>query len=204
MPEGEGGAAGGQAPPAGGAGAGAGAGIGAGGGSGSGTPPAGGSPGGQAPSGTGADTSRYEKELKEARDEAAKFRTELRNTQAELKKLNDANLTEDQKRVARIEELEKAMKDQAAEMAKANAKARTADVMAAAIQAGAKKPAMIARLIDADEADIAKAVAALKKDSPELFASGTPGGAAADAGKGGQQPTHNMNDVLRAGFGRGR
>lgn len=203
MPEGEGGTAGGQAPPAGGAGAGAGAGTGAG-GSGSGAPPAGGSPGGQAPQGTGADTSKYDKELKEARDEAAKFRTELRNTQAELKKLTDANLTEDQKRVARIEELEKTLKDQAAEMAKANAKARSADVMAAAVQAGAKKPAMIARLIDDTEPDIAKAVAALKKDSPELFASGTPGGAAADAGKGGQQPTHNMNDVLRAGFGRGR
>jgi hypothetical protein len=144
--------------------------------------------------GTKPDGKTYdEKYVKSIRDEAAKARTELRTAAAELKKLQDAQLSDSEKLQARVKELEE-------NTSKAEARARLAEAKAAAAEAGAQNATAVAKLLEPDE-DIDKGVARIKKEVPALFTKQT---GSADGGAGGGTPRTgpSMNDFIRRSAGR--
>lgn len=162
---------------------------------GAGTPPAGTPPNpGQDP-----DKEKNDSELRRARDEAAKFRTEKAALADELKKLKDAQLTEEERKTNRIKELE-------VEAEKVKADGYLKDVQVALAEAGCKKSALVAKLVPPGETNISKAVEAFKKDNPEFFgtAAPRPGGVDAGAGNGGgaDGDLAGMNAIIRRMAGR--
>jgi myosin heavy subunit len=127
------------------------------------------------------------------RGENAKTRTELKSALLRLKELEDAQLSDAEKREKRLKDLE-------AENADLRRTAREAQTRAAAASAGAVNPAAVARLIDEGE-DVEKAVTALKKSDPYLFH--RPGAGSADGGAGGAAVRgQNFNDLIRRAAGR--
>jgi len=128
----------------------------------------------------------------ELRREAARYRRELRDTQARLSKLESEKLTESEKRDLRAKELE-------AENATLKAERHAARVEAAAATAGARNPAIVAKLVPADADDPKKAIEQIKKDNPYLF--GTAGSADGGAGGNSGGSGRSMNDLIRRGRG---
>jgi hypothetical protein len=118
---------------------------------------------------------------------------------AELKKFKDAQLSDTERQTNRIKELE-------VEAEKAKTVMFHKDVQVALAIAGAKKPELVAKLVPSDATDIAKAVAALKAEMPELFTSPSarPGSADAGAGNGAGADAglSGMNAVIRRMAGR--
>lgn len=151
--------------------------------------------------------SETDAKLKQAREEAITERKARQDLEAKVKKLEDAQLSADERRTARLAELE-------AEHLTKDAKIqelRTDNAIAfAAVEAQARYPKEVAKLIsasdvkyDADGAptNIEALVAAVKKRMPELFlnagsADGGPRGTATG-------PSQSMNDLLRQKAGRG-
>jgi ribosomal protein L17 len=111
--------------------------------------------------------------VKKLRSEAAARRKEATDLAAQLKALEDEKLSATE-RVAK--EL-KAAQDQIAHL---TYKARFADVLEAASKAGAAKPSLVAKLIDDGADDLDAAIAAVKKENPELFR--PPSAGSADGG----------------------
>lgn len=171
-----------------------------------GTPPAGTPPVGGSGSNSDDDDDDDKKTydavyVKQLRQENAQRRKENKELATRLKALEDAQLTEEQKRAKELEDLRKTN----AELSK---KARLADLQSVAARAGARHPEVVARMVDDDAEDIEKAVAKIKKDYADLFKpagpSGGGNGGAGNSNTGGDNktPHQNANDVLRRLAGR--
>jgi hypothetical protein len=170
----------------------------------------GGSADGAAP-GTGAtqtDASDKDSRLAQARFEAIEERKQRKAVEDELKKLKDAQLSEDERKTARLAELE-------AEHVAKDAKIQTLQtenaLAFAAVEASARHPREAAKLIahadvkygeDGQPTNAADLVEKLKKRMPELFTSptGNADGGARTTPPGGAQ---DMNTLLRQAAGRG-
>jgi hypothetical protein len=132
--------------------------------------------------------------VKALRTEAAANRAKAREAEARLKALEDAQLSEGEKKDRRLKELED-------EVGTLRQQTRRAEVQAAAAKAGAVDADVVARLVEDDEADVQRAVHALKRDKPYLF--NRPGAGSADGGAGGRAiDSPNMNDYIRRAAGR--
>ena len=146
----------------------------------------------------GGQTKTFSEEyVKELRGESAKYRTELSKTNARLKELEDAQLSETEKLTKRAKELEE-------QNAALMGSVRKSSIESAATAAGAIVPAAIAGLIPADAADITEAVNAVKKAYPALFKPAVGGSADAGggtSGSGGKPPAADMNTILRKAAG---
>ncbi len=151
---------------------------------------------GQAP----AEKTFDEKYVKGLRDEAAAARVAKRELEARVKELETQGMSDEQKRTARLKELEDDNRNLAW-------KARSAEIKSLAAALGCKKPDLIVRLVedDTDESDLPKTIAGLKKEHPELFLNTTgsaDGGSGADSGSGAGKPNgQGMNALIRAAAG---
>lgn len=130
--------------------------------------------------------------VKGLRDEAAKHRREAKSLAESLKSLEDSQLSESEKRDQRAKELE-------TENTRLKSEQREARIEATAAKAGARDPDLIAKLVPADAEDVAKAIAAIKKERPHLFS----GVGSADGGAGGGRTAsgQSMNDRIRGARG---
>ena len=133
------------------------------------------------------DAAAMTRELAEARREAGKYRTDLNKLQAAQKLTDEAKLSDEEKRAARVTELETQLADREKALKE---KTSYAAVVDAAARLGAAKPAMLHRLIEGeiefDDAGSPKNVDALVKDflkmNPEFTS--TAGHPTGDAGQG--------------------
>lgn len=139
---------------------------------------------GQAP----LDAAALRSELERTRREAAKNRTELKKAQDEIKAAADAKLSDEEKRTARIAELEKQITDKDAALKE---RVTFAAVVDAAARMGATKPQLIHRLLDTgaieyDSDGAPTNVDALVKDfmavNPEFRSAATRASGSADGG----------------------
>lgn len=176
------------------------------------TPPAGGTPpansqgAGSPPDpeqGTGSqsgrtDTDAINAQLAELRRENAARRKRETELEKELNAHKQAQMSDAEKREARIKELE-------AENQTLQRETRKTNAMAAALRAGSIDPEAVAALIPQDADDLPKAVEEMKKARPHLFRTGAPSGSA-DGGSGNQNgggsanansPNQKMNDYIR-------
>lgn len=179
------------------------------GGTGGGAPPAGGNidpaaggggapPAGDPPPADDKDE-KFDKEyVGKLRAEAAKYRTEHQKTAARLKELEDAQLSDTEKRDKRLAELE-------LENRKLQVESRNSSILALAAAAGATVPQAIVGLVPTDAENLQTTIASLKKQFPDLFRKSAPGGTA-DAGGGRSddsgKPKAGMNEFLRRSAGR--
>lgn len=164
-----------------------------------------GAPGGQSgSSGSGQDKDQMvpASEVQRARQEAAKYRTELRDVQKKLSDLEKGQLSETEKAQKEREEAVKLASTATEENRTLRARLLAGEV---GIVADARIDA--AKLLDwasiddpNDDAQVKKALEKLTKDRPYLL--GTGGGA--DGGSGGtrQAGSGGMNDLIRAAAGR--
>jgi len=132
---------------------------------------------------------KQREETKAAREEARALKERLDALEADKRKREDADKSETEKALARLEELTKAQAEAADKAAAAEAKLKQVQVDRAIEQAagkhGARNPAVIARLLDRDALEFDDAgvpsnaedlVKALLKDEPYLVASDTDDG----------------------------
>lgn len=143
---------------------------------------------------------KVQKDAKEARDEAARYRTERNTHQSEAEKLRLA-AESDQDRITR-EATERQERMEALEKENRALKVGTA-IQAAATEAKAFNPALVATMLDSKvdlddkgaPTNLKDLLKDLRQSDPYLFKR-----AANDAGEGAGQesePTGNMNDVIR-------
>lgn len=127
-----------------------------------------------------------EAEIRKLRAEAAGYRTKAKEgetAKAELEKLRQAEMTEQEKREARIKELE-------AQNAEAITKVKQSTVRAMASELGFADPKDAAKLLDSipdDEKELEDALKGLLKTKPYLAKSA--GSGIPDTGKGGKPAT---------------
>ncbi len=178
-----------------------------------GTPPAG--EGGGAPPATGdtgtppepSQTPAYDAAyVANLRKESGDMRKALREAQAKLKEIEDANLSETEKLRKEVE----ALRQESAAHRQAR---REAEVLTAAAKAGAKRPEVVAKLVPADAEDLTATLETLRKEYPEFFGAthgsadggaGTPAATGnAGGGTGTPKPPAKMSDQIRAAV-RGR
>lgn len=161
----------------------------------------GGAPGGQqkADDGGTGDAGKKtfdEAYVKELREEAAKHRREKADLEKRLKAIEDANLSEEQKRAKRLEDLE-------AENVRLKSETRRSAILAEAAAAGAIVPQAVVGLVPADAEDLKAAVAALKREYADLFRKPSAGSADAGAAAGSEKkPVSDMNTIIRRAAGR--
>jgi hypothetical protein len=142
---------------------------------------------------------KFDKEyVQKLRAEAAKYRTEHQKTSARLKELEDAQLSDTEKKDKRLAELE-------AQNLKLQVESRNSSILALAAAAGATVPQALVGLVPLDAENLQAAIGALKKQFPDLFRKASPGGTA-DAGGGKSddngKPKAGMNEFLRRSAGR--
>lgn len=131
-----------------------------------------------------------EAEIKKLRQEAANYRTKAKEgeaAKAELERLRQAEMTEQEKREARIKELE-------AQNAEAITKVKQSTVRAMASELGFADPKDAAKLLDSipdDEKELEDALKGLLKTKPYLAKSA--GSGIPDTGKGGNPETSTAN-----------
>lgn len=136
-------------------------------------------------------------ELAKVRAEAAKYRTENAKLTAAQQAADNAKLSEEEKRIARITELEAKLSETES---RAKDRALYAAIVDAAARLGARKPQMIQRLLDPaaiefDDAgepkNVDALVAAFLKTNPEFASSaGHPVGDAGQGARGKSTLTH--------------
>lgn len=135
----------------------------------------------------------------ELRREAAKERVQRQEATAKLKAIEDAQLSEQERK-------DKTAKETAEENVSLKAELRNAKAITQATKLGAVVPEAIVGLIPADAEDVNAAVNAIKKQFPALFKVVPSGTADAGAGggnaPGGGKPQGSMNDFLRRAAGR--
>lgn len=143
-------------------------------------------------------------QIAKLRQEAANYRTQLRETQSKLKQFEDASKTDLEKAQGQVQDLN-------AKIAELEKRARKGVVLAVAGDVGIVKEARsdAADLLDWDqisdpssEKEVEKALRNLVKEKPYLtggVAGGADGGA---GGRGNGASTSSMNDALRAAAGR--
>lgn len=161
------------------------------------------SPGGQQEQG-GSPKTYDESYVRTLRDEAASNRTALRKVEAELKALKDKELSESERKEARIKELE-------AEMSQVKVVTEQARILSEVLDTGVsgKQAKLIVRLIEPGCADVKAAIEALKTEHPQLFATtgdSGPGrsdtGSAMSAGRQQQNMGVDINEAIRRAAGR--
>lgn len=134
--------------------------------------------------------------VRRLRQENAQRRTTERELRDKLKAAEQAKLSEEERKDARLRELEE-------ENTKLRQQAHRGVVERLALKAGARHPEVVANLVGAevvDEKDIKGALKDIKTDYPDLFGERVP---PADGGAGGNGRTApNMNDFIRAAAGR--
>jgi hypothetical protein len=151
--------------------------------------------------GSSTDTGKVEtfdaEYVKGLRAEAAKHRTEAVAHAKRVKELEDAQLSDTEKKDKKLAELIE-------RNTQLEATTRKQSILVLATAAGATVPEAIVGLVPTDAEDIAGTVTALKKQFPDLFKKASPGGTA-DAGGGrtdGSKPKGGMNEFLRRSAGR--
>lgn len=136
-----------------------------------------------------------QKEIRDARKEAADFRTKLQ-------KIEDKDKTESERLTSRLETLEKDNEAKAAALRERDARETVRD---AATKAGASDPNLIYRTVkgdiefDADGAptNVESVIKDLKQTAPQLFRKST---GPADAGGGREQRAQPTGDWMRSAF----
>ncbi len=142
------------------------------------------------PAATARTPEDLEAEIRKLRAEAAGYRTKAKEgetAKAELEKLRQAEMTEQEKRDARIKELE-------AQNAEAITKVKQSTVRAMASELGFADPKDAAKLLDSipdDEKELEDALKGLLKTKPYLAKSA--GSGIPDTGKGGNPETSTAN-----------
>jgi uncharacterized protein involved in type VI secretion and phage assembly len=176
--------------------------------------------GGETPQGNAAETAEDQYQGKhepgstsedpriaQARSEAIEERKQRQALEGRIKELENAQLTEEQRRSQRLSELESGhsvLETQLQEQRNRYA------VTVAAVAAGSTKPEAVARLVDfaalkhdkaGEVTNAVEVVTAAKETYPELFGEGAPG--SADGGKhGGGAPSQpDMETALRRAAG---
>jgi predicted RNase H-like nuclease (RuvC/YqgF family) len=136
--------------------------------------------------------------VRKLREESAGYRKRAQEAEAKVRAVEEKDLSEREKLQRRVEELETHNRNLEGSL-------RSADVISQAARAGAVNPAMVAKLVDKEAEDVGQAIAAIKKECPQLFrppAGSANGGAATGAGSA-APPKEGMNFLIRQAAGRG-
>jgi len=150
------------------------------------------------------DEERARRTIDAQRASEKALKDELSSVKGELKKLQDAQLSDAERKDARIKELEGEVTSLQGQLGTVSADTA---LLAEAVKAGASKPEAVVKLVDRSTLEVeggklkgaAKAVETVKKDYPELFGKVAGG----DGGPRGGAPTaDSMNDRLRRAAGR--
>lgn len=147
-----------------------------------------------------AQLSPQERELKRARAEAAKYRTELRTLQLKQRELERKDLDEKGQALAKVKDLE-------AEIERLSREQHQGRLLVACAKAGAREPEDVAKLVghEVEEEHWNSSLGQLKKRYPSMFGQAdSPGGGSANGGAGGSQQLHSdsMNAMIRRAVGR--